>query len=78
MKGFLIYSLFWVVAILSAAGWSSLPTRYQLGIICGIVYSAPPVGVAYVVASEVRRSRRYRKNAEWAERAKQEWMNGQA
>ena len=51
-----------------------IPTRVQTMIVMGIPLAAAPVGVAYVVGSEFRRDRRQRKNAEWAERARQEWM----
>ena len=61
---------------MAAVSFSMLPSRYQVLVVFGGVMSCFPIGCVALTVSEQRKQHLKRSNAEWAERAKQEWMNG--
>ena len=63
---------------LAVVSFSMLPSRYQVLVLFGGVMSSVPIGCAAVALSDRRIQQSRERNAEWAERAKQEWMNGEA
>ena len=63
---------------MAVVSFSMLPSRYQVLVLFGGVMSSVPIGCAAVAWSDQRAQRSRERNAEWAERAKQEWINGQA
>ena len=60
---------------LAVVSFTMLPSRYQVLVLFGGLMSSVPIGCVAMAWSDHRVNESRERNAEWAKRARQEWVD---